>query len=49
MGGGLEIKLSKLRIMPEFTTNMSGSGDETDPPYTRESNYHISLGVYYAP
>jgi hypothetical protein len=49
MGGGLEIKLSKLRIIPEFTANMSGSGDESNPPLTRESNYHISIGIYYAP
>lgn len=49
LGGGLEIKLSKLRLIPEFTANIYGTGDEDHPPQTLESNYHISLGVYYTP
>lgn len=49
LGGGLEIKFSKLRLVPEFTANISGSGDEAHPPQTIESNYHISLGCFYAP
>jgi len=49
VGGGLEFKLSKLRLIPEFTANITGSGDEANPPQPTESNYHISLGVYYAP
>ena len=47
LGGGLEIKLSKLRIIPEFTAHMTHSEEETTPQ-TKESDYHISLGFYYA-
>ncbi|MBN2620248.1 hypothetical protein JXB22_04075 [candidate division WOR-3 bacterium] len=49
LGGGIEVKFSKLRLVPEFTANISGSGDETHPPITRDSNYHISIGCFYAP
>ncbi len=49
LGGGLEIKLSKLRITPSFTANISGSGDETHPPKTEEKDYDISAGLYYSP
>jgi hypothetical protein len=49
LGGGVEVKFSKLRLVPEFTANISGSGDETHPPITRDSNYHISFGCFYVP
>lgn len=49
LGGGVEIKFSKLSLIPEFTANIAGSGDENHPPQTMESNYHISLGCYYVP
>jgi hypothetical protein len=49
LGGGLEIKFSKLSLIPEFTANLSGSGDETHPPQTMDKNYHISIGCYYVP
>jgi hypothetical protein len=47
---GGEIKLTrKLRITPEFTLAATGSGDEDNPPQAQESNYHISVGLYYSP
>lgn len=49
LGGGMEIKLNKLHLIPEFTANLSGTGDEVNPPQTLQSDYHFSLGVYYAP
>ena len=51
LGLGVEIKLIKLRIMPEFTANINGSIDNEATEDIREGNtdYHISVGVYFAP
>jgi hypothetical protein len=47
---GADVKLNdKWRITPEFTLNATGSGDKDHPPQTKEKNYNISVGVYYAP
>ncbi|UCC12342.1 MAG: hypothetical protein JSW02_02060 [candidate division WOR-3 bacterium] len=51
LGLGVEVKLIKLRIVPEFTANINGSLDDDATEDIREGNvdYHISVGVYYAP
>lgn len=51
LGIGAEIKLVKLRIMPEFTANINGSADDQATEDIREGNvdYHISVGFYFAP
>ena len=51
LGVGAEIKLVKLRITPEFTANINGSMDDAATEDIREGNvdYHISIGVYFAP
>jgi hypothetical protein len=47
LGGGVEIKLNKWRIVPEVLVNISGSGDENNPPETEEKDIDISIGLYY--
>ena len=49
LGGGVEVKLPKLRLVPSFTVNISGTGDKGEPDYTEEKDYDISVGCYYAP
>jgi hypothetical protein len=51
IGLGAEIKLIKLRIMPEFTANINGQADDPETQDLTEKNvdYHISVGFYYAP
>ncbi len=45
LGLGAELKLLKLRIVPEFMANMEAREDTTE----KRGDYHISVGVYYAP
>lgn len=45
IGGGLEFKLLKFRITPEFTAHISNDED-SERGY---QDYHISLGAYIAP
>lgn len=45
IGGGLEVKLLKFRITPEFTAHISNDED-SDRGYR---DYHVSLGAYIAP
>lgn len=45
LGLGAEVKLSKLRIVPEFMANMQAREDTTE----KAVDYHLSVGVYYAP
>ncbi|UCD18977.1 MAG: outer membrane beta-barrel protein [candidate division WOR-3 bacterium] len=50
LGLGAEIKLLKLRISPEFTANINAQADNEATEATEENiDYHISLGLYYAP
>ena len=51
LGIGVEVKLTKLRIVPEFTANINGSMDDEATEDITEGNvdYHISVGVYFAP
>ncbi len=50
LGIGAEIKLLKLRISPEFTANINAQADNEATEETEENiDYHISLGLYYAP
>jgi hypothetical protein len=46
LGCGVELKLIKFRLTPEFTANIEAR-DETSQE--RKIDYHISLGFYYAP
>jgi len=46
LGIGAEIKLTKLRISPEFTANLQPKDSDTSPQTT---DYHISVGVFYSP
>jgi hypothetical protein len=48
LGGGVEIKLLKFRINPEFTVQLQPR-PEDDPNAAETKNYHLSLGLYYAP
>ncbi len=45
LGLGAEIKLNKLRLVPEFTANMQAREDTTE----KAADYHFSLGLFYAP
>lgn len=45
LGLGAEVKLLKLRIVPEFMANIEAREDTTE----KRTDYHISVGVYYAP
>lgn len=45
LGLGAEVKLAKLRIVPEFMSNIEAQDDTTK----KRADYHISVGVYYAP
>jgi len=45
LGLGAEVKLMKLRIVPEFMANIQANDDTTK----KAADYHISVGVYYAP
>jgi hypothetical protein len=49
LGLGVEIKLTKFRIIPEFTANINSGADDTATPNRTESNtdYHLSVGFYY--
>lgn len=51
LGLGVEIKLLKLRVMPEFTANINAQADDETTVDRTEQNvdYHISVGIYYAP
>ena len=51
LGIGVEVKLTKLRIVPEFTANINGSMDDEATDDIKEGNvdYHVSVGVYFAP
>ncbi|KPK62419.1 hypothetical protein AMJ83_11015 [candidate division WOR_3 bacterium SM23_42] len=51
LGIGAEIKLIKLRISPEFTANINSQADDPDTPDRNEkiTDYHLSVGLYYAP
>ncbi len=51
LGLGVEVKLTKLRIVPEFTANINGSMDDETTEDVKEGNvdYHVSVGVYFAP
>ena len=46
LGLGAEIKFTKLRICPEFTANIKPTSDDQTDKYT---DYHLSVGLYYAP
>jgi hypothetical protein len=48
LGLGAEVKLLKLRITPEFTAHIQPK-PENDPNAAQTIDYHISLGLYYAP
>jgi hypothetical protein len=50
VGGGVEIKLLKFRISPEFTAHIQPTDPEDPyPPPAQAINYNLSLGLYYAP
>ena len=51
LGIGAEIKLLKLRVSPEFTANINSQADDPDTQNRTEKNtdYHLSVGFYYAP
>jgi hypothetical protein len=46
---GVDIKLNKWRLEPSVTFNITGSGDEANPPETLKRDIDISIGAYYAP
>ncbi len=46
---GIDIKLNKWRLGPSVTFNISGSGDEANPPKTLKRDIDISIGAYYSP
>lgn len=46
LGLGVEIKLIKFRICPEFTANIKPTSDDQVDKYT---DYHFSVGFFYAP
>lgn len=48
LGLGAEVKLLKLRLTPEFTAHIQPK-PENDPNAAQTINYHIALGLYYAP
>jgi len=48
VGGGVEVKLLKFRIVPEFTAQLQPR-PEDDPNAAETKNFHLSLGLYYAP
>ena len=46
LGLGAEIKLVKFRICPEFTANIKPTSDDQVDKY---SDFHLSVGLFYAP
>ncbi|HEX7320409.1 MAG TPA: hypothetical protein VF399_08650 [bacterium] len=48
---GTDIKLSKVKIVPEFSFNFNLTADSEDTPNVTESVYdiHLQVGMYYAP
>ena len=46
LGGGVEVKLIKFRLIPEFTANIQARDENTEE---QTIDYHLSLGFYYAP
>ncbi len=46
IGLGVEFKLIKFRISPEFTVNIKPTSDDQPEKYT---DYHLSVGLYYTP
>jgi hypothetical protein len=46
VGGGVELKLTKFRLTPEFTANIQARDENSEE---QKVDYHISLGFYYAP
>jgi hypothetical protein len=50
VGGGVELKLIKFRISPEFTAHIQPTDPEDpNPPPAQAINYCLSLGFYYTP
>jgi hypothetical protein len=51
LGLGAEIKFVKLIISPEFTANINSGADDPATANRTEANtdYHLSVGIYYAP
>ena len=51
LGLGAEFKLIKFRICPEFTANINTGADdpETEDRTEKNTDYHFSVGLYYAP
>jgi hypothetical protein len=49
LGLGAEFKLTKFRIIPEFTANINSGADDPATPNRAESNtdLHLSIGFYY--
>ncbi|MGB3479617.1 MAG: outer membrane beta-barrel protein [bacterium] len=46
VGGGAELKFIKFRISPEFTANIQARDENSEE---QTIDYHVSLGLYYAP
>ena len=46
---GVDVKLGKWRLGPSVTFNISGSGDEANPPETTKMDIDISIGAYFSP
>jgi hypothetical protein len=50
LGIGVEIKLIKFRICPEFTANINSGADDSATQQTEtNTDYHLSVGFFYAP
>ncbi len=48
---GTDIKLTKIKVSPEFAFNYNLSADDPDTQNRTETNYdfHFSVGLYYTP
>lgn len=46
IGLGVEFKLLKFRISPEFTANIKPTSDDQPEKY---NDYHLSVGLFYTP
>jgi hypothetical protein len=48
---GADLKMSKAKIVPEFSFNFNLTADSKDTPNVTESVYdiHMQVGIYYAP
>lgn len=51
LGLGVEVKLIKFRITPEFTANINAGADDAATADRTEKNidYHLSVGLFYTP